>query len=486
MERTALVSCTIVVDLDGTLTPTDTLVESLIKLFRTSPFQFLCSWAFLSFGIAAFKQKVSELVALDVEKIPYRADLLAFLEIEKRRGKRLVLATAADRQIASAVAAHLNLFDDILSSDGRVNLKGSKKLQAIQELVGGNFIYAGDSRADLEIWKAADAGILVGNKAGVAEKAGDLTRVSGNFASSRPGLATWLRAFRVSHWLKNGLMFIPAIAGMTSANAGAIYNLINGFVAFGMLTSATYIFNDLWDLESDRRHPTKCRRPLAAGDVSIVSSIVIGITMFLISLGIGYQLNFRFFLGLLLYVIVTTAYSLAIKNLVIIDVLVLAILLNFRVVLGGLLCNIAISSWLLAFSYTAFFSLAILKRCTELIKLKARKLTWTDGRGYSVKDLKFLWPAGISTTICSIVIFLEYVSNQEIIINYQSPALLWVAGIGITYWMSRLWIITARGEMDDDPIAFAIKDKTSLITVAIIAFVFLVSRTVPTPLFFSQ
>ena len=471
--------CPIVVDLDGTLTPTDTLVESLIKLCKKSPIQFLYSWKFLFFGIATFKQRVSDLISLDVKRLPYRADLVAFLKKEKKAGRRLILATAADRKIASAVADHMGLFDDVLSSDGKANLKGTKKLQAIQNLVGNDFVYAGDSKADLKVWQASESAIVVGNNVGVANKARSLTKTTQTFASPRPCIGDWLRILRLRHWLKNSLMFIPAITGMTVANAVALYDLAGGFFAFGMLTSATYIFNDLWDLESDRGHPTKCQRPLASADISIVSSIAIGVVLILLGLVVGYCLNFAFFLSMLMYMFTTGAYSAAIKKLVVMDILVLASLLTLRIVLGGLLCNLEISSWLLAFSFTAFFSLAILKRCTELVNLKTRNLTWVDGRGYSVKDLDFLWPAGISATVCSIVIFLQYISNEEVIGNYQSPALLWVAGFGITYWMSRLWIMTARGDMDDDPIAFATKDKTSLITVIIIAFVFIFARVVP-------
>lgn len=471
--------CPIVVDLDGTLTPTDTLAESLLKLCKRSPTKFFSSWRSLVFGIAAFKRKVSDLIYLDVKTLPYRENLVAFLKNEKQAGRRLILATAADQKIAFAVADHMELFDEVLSSDGKENLKGKAKLRAIQRLVGTDFIYAGDSKADMEIWKASKAAILVGNKVGLANQAHSFTRATQTFDSSLPRFRSWIRALRISHWLKNSLIFIPAITGMTAVSAGALSQLVIGFFVFGMLTSGTYIFNDLWDLDSDRCHPTKCKRPLAASEIGIVPSILIGTILIILALGVGFRLNFGFFLSMLLYTLVTAAYSTAIKKLVIVDVLVLASLLALRIVLGGLLCDIDISSWLLAFSFTAFFSLAILKRCAELIKLKERNLTWTDGRGYSVKDLKFLWPAGISATICSIVIFLQYISNEEVLGNYQSPTLLWAAAFGITYWMSRLWIITARGEMDEDPITFASKDKTSLITVITIAFVFLVARAVP-------
>lgn len=455
----------LVVDLDGTLTPTDTLVESVIKLVRQHPFNLLRVPLWLLKGRAGFKDVIAAHTTISHEHLPYHEPLLEYLRQERAKGRLIVLATAAHISIAEGVSAHLRLFDKVLATNAGCNLKGNAKLQAITEAVGEKFVYAGDSRADLPIWKAAQAAVLVGVAAQVAAEVRNAIPIEREFFRERWELAVWLRALRVHQWLKNLLLFVPALTAFSFLEVGKLATVALAFLAFSFAASATYVVNDLWDLENDRAHPRKCLRQFASARLPILHGLAVAGGALILGLGMALIVSKGFFLMLLLYLVLTSAYSWMLKEYVLIDVLMLSLLYTLRILAGSVAIGIAASSWLLVFSAFMFLSLALVKRCSELVSLQQNGIAQTRGRDYRVTDLVVLWPLGVGAALSAVVVFGLFISAPETQSRYATPQMLWLVAIGLIYWLARLWIKTARGEMHDDPVVYAIKNRGSRITV---------------------
>lgn len=455
----------LVVDLDGTLTPTDTLLESLVQLARHSPGSLLLVPGWLLSGRAGFKEAIAARATIDANSLPYNEPLLDYLQEEKSRGRQIVLATAAHHSIADAVAKRLDMFDKVLATRPENNLKGEAKLQAIRENVGEAFVYAGDCAADLPIWKQAKAAILVGVPERVATQVRQETPIERDFQRPASGLATWLRALRVHQWVKNMLLFVPLLTAFEFTDLGKLIHIALAFMAFSLAASATYIVNDLWDLTSDRVHPRKRLRPFASGALPIHHGLLVAGVALALSLVLAASVSAGFLGMLLAYLALTSFYSWVVKEYVLMDVLMLSLLFTIRILAGAVAIGVATSSWLLAFSAFTFLSLALVKRCAELVVLKDSGVPATRGRDYRVTDLVVLWPLGVGAALCAVVVFGLFISAPETQTRYATPQLLWLVAIGLVYWMARLWIKTSRGEMHDDPVVYALKDRGSRLAV---------------------
>ena len=391
-------------DLDGTLTPTDTLVESLIKVIKQSPMNMLRLPLWLMKGRAGFKDAIAAHAGIAAEHLPYREMLLDYLREEKAKGRKIVLATAAHHSIANDVARHLGLFDQVLATESGHNLKGKAKLQAVQQNVGGAFVYAGDSQADLPIWKAAQAAVLVDVSARTAKTVRQHVRIEREFHGDGAGLSVWLRALRVHQWLKNLLLFVPLLTAFSFTDAGKLASIVLAFLAFSFAASATYMVNDLWDLENDRAHPRKRLRPFASARLPILHGLAGAAAALLLAFSLAFSVSTGFFLMLLLYLALTSAYSWVLKEYVLIDVLMLSILYTLRILAGSVAIGISTSSWLLAFSAFMFLSLALVKRCAELVSVEENGKEATRGRDYRVTDMVVLWPLGVGAALSAVVV----------------------------------------------------------------------------------
>ncbi|MGH8854401.1 MAG: UbiA family prenyltransferase [Telluria sp.] len=455
----------LVVDLDGTLTPTDTLVESVLLLAKQAPLSVLMLPLWLARGRETMKDEIARRVTLAPDQLPYRDDLLDYLRAEKAGGRRLVLATAAHRSIADGVARHLGLFDQVLATDSTRNLKGIHKLAAIRAEVGTDFVYAGDSVADLPVWEGAQAAVLVNASGALTRTVRGRHAVDQEFPAQAAGLATWRRALRMHQWAKNLLLFVPLLTAF-SFLPGDIATMLLAFLCFSLAASATYIANDLWDLGNDRRHPRKRLRPFASGALTITSGVTAAALLLGCAFGLAFAVNTGFVAMLLAYVILTTAYSWWLKERVLVDVLVLAMLYTLRIVTGSVAVGIHTTSWLLAFSLFVFLSLALVKRCSELQLLQQRGQASAHGRDYRVVDLAVLWPMGLASALAAVVVLGLFINAPETAQRYASPMLLWGLAALMIYWLGRLWIKTGRGEMDDDPVLYALKDRASRLVLA--------------------
>jgi 4-hydroxybenzoate polyprenyltransferase len=462
----SLVSTTpLVVDLDGTLTPTDTLVESIIQLAKQHPLDIFKLPLWLFEGRAAFKAHIALRSTLPITNLPFRTNLIDYLRNEKQEGRQLILATAANINIANAVAAHLDLFDTVLASSENLNLKGTAKLTAIQQTVGQKFVYAGDSKADLPIWQAAEAAILVNTSANVATTVRKNTPIELELPPTKTDIKVWLRALRVHQWFKNLLLFVPLLTAFSSQEIDKLLMVMLAFIAFSLAASATYMGNDLWDLENDRSHPRKKFRPFASAEIPILKGVAVAVALLVLGLVLAVNVSLNFFWMLWLYLVATTIYTWVLKSYVLVDVIVLSLLYTLRIIAGSVAAGVPTSFWLLAFSVFIFFSLALIKRCSELLTLKERGGETTHGRDYHTTDLVVLWPLGVGSALSAVVVFGLYINAAETKLRFASPQILSLVGVGLIYWLARLWIKTARGEMHDDPLVFAIRDFGSRITI---------------------
>ena len=274
--------------------------------------------------------------------------------------------------------------------------------------------------------------------------------------------------------VKESIIFIPLITSHLFTSTNLIL-AISGFFAFSFVASSGYIINDLLDLNSDRIHPRKKFRPLASGKLSILTGLTLVVILLLLAIIIATQLNFLFSITLLIYLISTLSYSFYFKKIVLYDVFILALLYSIRVIAGGLITNITISFWLIAFSTFLFLSLAFVKRYSELLKISDENGLIERGRQYEKVDLNLLQVMGIVSGFISVVVFSLYLDSPDVRQLYSKPNILWLISICLLFWISRIWIITNRGEMTDDPIVFAIKDITSYSIFLIIGLVLWIS-----------
>ena len=467
----------LVVDLDGTLTPTDTLYESVLAMLHRQPAYLLLLPVWLARGRAYLKAECAARCELSVESLPYHGEFLRFLQQERDRGRILVLATAADRRIAERVAESLGLFSIVIASEANDNLKGWRKLQRVQELIGTDFEYAGDSHADLPLWNAASGAIIVGRQATRLSQL-TTTPVTHVFAHSGGRTRDWWRALRIHQWLKNLLLLVPLLTSFRFFNATAVWNAGLAFLSFSLVASGTYLLNDLRDLQSDRSHPRKRYRPFAAGELSIpVGALVAGGLIVSGALAAA-TVSWRFLACVAGYLALSLMYNLVFKSRPLLDVVVLAVLYTLRVFAGAVAIDVRLSSWLLVFSVFIFLSLALVKRCTELLVVPMSGQQSIAGRGYRAQDLTVLLSLGVGAALCAVAVLALFINDPETQAQYESPRLLWLVQPLVCTWIARVWMRTSRGEMHDDPIVDAMRDKVSYLVLPLIVVVMLIARYV--------
>jgi 4-hydroxybenzoate polyprenyltransferase len=450
------------VDLDGTLVKSDLLVESFLDVIKRNPLVIFHTPFWFLRGKAYFKQKIAERAHVDSKLLPYNKSFVSFLKSEAVKGRQLILASASHETLARQVADHFGFFQKVLASDGKLNLTGERKLEEILKVSQeGEFDYAGNAPIDLRIWSHCRTAFLVNPSRGLEKALRRKGKPLEVFEERNVGLSSYLRVIRVHHWLKNVLLFVPLITSHKWNEVYFLFNLIAGFLSFSFVASSGYLFNDFLDLESDRNHPRKCKRPLARGDIRLTVAGTIMISLLLAGFAIGIYLSIKFAFILFLYIIFSQAYSMRFKSVVLVDVLILALLYTIRVIAGAILVDVYLSFWLLAFSMFIFLSLALVKRCSELTKLVRMKNASAKGRDYHVSDLEYLHNMGTTSGYLSVLVLALYINSNEVLIHYTNPKFLWILCPTILYWVSRLWLKTGRGEMDDDPLIFTIKDWAS-------------------------
>ncbi|KKB78261.1 UbiA prenyltransferase [Devosia soli] len=448
------------VDLDGTLISADLLWEGVFQLLKKNPLFVFMLPVWLLQGKAHLKAEIARRIDFDASLLPYRQEFLAFLQAEKAGGRELVLVTAAAAPFAKAVAAHLGIFNAVYSSSDTVNLAHGRKADRLVELFGaGGFDYAGNDRADIPVFDKARAAIVVAPDA-TANRYQRRTS-SQRFERTKPSLKTYIKMLRVHQWLKNLLVFAPAVLAHQITNPMVLLPSLIAFIAFCAAASSIYIVNDILDLPLDRQHATKRNRPFANGTLSIPFGLAVSGGLMAIAVACCFFLPPVFALVIGLYIASTTAYSLAVKRMLLIDVLCLAGLYSLRIIGGKAAADLPLSFWLIAFSMFFFLSLALVKRYVELQTSKTSERDRIAGRGYRPEDISIVGTAGIASAFTATLVLSLYIQSQEIIGYYSSPWLIWPLVPIVLYIIIRIWILAYRRELHDDPVVFIATDWRS-------------------------
>ncbi len=465
----------LVVDLDGTLVRTDLLVESFLALIKENPLYLVAALFWVLRGKAYLKRQISRRVNLDVSILPYHRELTAYLTEQRIRGRRIILATGTDEQIARKVADHLGLFDGVFASDGTTNLSGRyKRDRLVKEFGERKFDYAGNGRKDVPVWSSARKAILVNvseNLLGVATR---ITRVEQVFHDQKKGIKPYLEALRLHQWLKNLLVFVPLVMAHRFVEPALIVKNLIAFLAFGLCASSAYLLNDLIDLSADRHHPRKKKRPFAAGDVSPLLGLFMSPGLLGLSLLVSLVLPSHFIWMLVIYYLLNLGYSFYFKQVALLDVILLAGLYTMRIMAGSASIDIWPSSWLLAFSTFIFLSLALVKRYDELVIMNA-ETGKVRVRGYQIIDKELLASLGSGSGYVAVLVLAIYISTGKAEVLYTRHHFIWLLCPLLLYWISYIWLIAHRGAMLDDPLVFTLKDRVSRITLLLGGMVLLLA-----------
>lgn len=460
------------IDLDGTLLRTDLLHESIISLLARNPLFLLLMPFWLLRGRAAFKRQIASRVSLDPESLPYDERVIELVRSSRARPR--VLCTASDEAAARQIANYLGLFERVIGSDGHQNLSGRRKAEALTREYGNRgFHYAGNAHVDLHVWEYARGGWVVNGSSNLAGAASRRCEIYEFWPGPSKSIKTWLQAIRLHQWLKNLLVFVPLLAGHLFLKPVALSDAVMAFVAFGLCASGVYVLNDLLDLPADRKHPRKKFRPFASAKLPLLHGVLVAPILALCGFGLAYWCSPTFALVLGAYYLMTLSYSLKLKRITMIDVVLLAGLYTVRIIGGAAAIGAPLSFWLLAFSMFLFLSLALVKRYTELVTMLGTGKTNAHGRGYTVDDIPLIQSLGAAAGYICVLVLAFYINSPESFALYHRPQVLWLLCPVLLYWVSRVWMVAHRGAMNDDPVIFAVTDRVSQLVIALCGLILL-------------
>jgi 4-hydroxybenzoate polyprenyltransferase len=447
----------LILDIDGTLLKSDLLWESIAALAARHPFRALLIPLYVLRGRPALKHFLARESGLDVNEVPLSPTAMGLIGEAETEGRTVILASGSPQSMVDQMAERVGA-NEGWGTDRLRNLTGSSKLTKILE-EHDSFDYVGNSWVDIPMWKASRKAIAINPKR-LAVWLGRRARPDLEIMrDKRPAWRSWLRALRMHHWAKNTLIFLPALAAHLAPSADLATQLLAGFAAFCAMTSAVYLLNDIADLSSDRRHPEKHNRPLAAGEISISHSLVVAGVLAIGAAALAWYLSTRFAAVLGSYLVITTVYSVALKRKLMIDVIVLATLYTLRVIAGAALVDVPLSRWFLAFTVFLFLSLALVKRVAELHELREREGEKAAGRRYTVDDLNVLIGLGTAAAAASALVYCLYITSDDVLRLYARPDALWIGLPLFLYWIARLWALAGRGLVREDPVAFTLRDR---------------------------
>jgi 4-hydroxybenzoate polyprenyltransferase len=456
------------VDMDGSLIKTDTLLEEIAIAFQNGLFFKDLLW--LTKGKAQFKAKLAEEIELNPELLPYNENVLSYLKEQKSLGRYLVLATASNEKIAHSVNQHLELFDEVIASDGKRNLRGAVKADALIDRFGARgFSYLGNDRSDLEVWKNAKTGILINTTKSLSNRAEKLVVIEAHLTEPVNKKEAIIQELRPHHWLKNLLVFAPIILANAFSDSAAWIQTGIVFLALCATASGIYVINDIFDLEADRQHFSKRLRPIACGSIAIKEAFILICSMFFIGFILSYITST--FLLVFAYAFIGIIYSVYLKKRPLVDIFTLAGFYTIRLFIGGVASGHLVSLWLLAFSIFLFLSLAIIKRLTELRKISITSNANISRRGYYAEDAYILQAMGVASSFVSTVVLALFVQSDVAASEYARPDILWAVVPAMLFWQCRLWLSVSRGHMHHDPVVYAAKDKVTWAVGMVLLFI---------------
>ena len=454
------------VDLDGTLLAGDVLHEQFLKLLFRRPLLLLGALLSLRQGKAAMKRRLVSLMPPLAVALPFRKPFLEWLRAERVAGRRLHLVTASDQHVADAVAAHLGIFESAIGSDGVTNLSGDAKGRSLRTRFPNGFAYAGDSPVDLDVWAVASGVVLVNASSTTTSS----VRARGwpvlaEFTRVRPCARDWLAAIRLHQWSKNALMLVPLLLGHRFADPHALLRVLAAMLLISLAASGTYILNDLSDLEADRLHAKKWRRPFASGRLQPLSGLLAAAFLIIGSLAMAALLSWICMALIATYVVVSLTYSLRLKSVPFLDTSIIAGLFTLRLILGIEMAQVLYSPWLISFAGFFFFSLALAKRHVEVMQASeagGSAAASLARRGYLPEDWPLTLAFGVAAAFASLQIMILFVADDARPSHlYAHPFRLYLVPSGIALWLMRIWFLAHRKRLSHDPVIFALRDPVS-------------------------
>ena len=450
----------LVVDLDRSLVRVDLLHEAMARLGLRSPLRLIrLAWTHRK-SLAAFKHAVAQAVPIDASKLPYEPRVITYLREESACGRRIILATASPAIWAEPIAAHLGLFSEVLATDAENNLKSHRKLAAIRELLDDMpFAYLGDSSDDIPLFEAATGGrILAGSS---PKPLAHLRRSGVDFNHVAPAnratqIRDMIRACRPVHWIKNMLIFVPAVTSWGMYDPSRLIPAVFAFFSFSLVASAVYLINDLSDLAADRAHPDKRRRPLAACQLPVTKGIALAAFLAISGLGLAIATGPVVITALLVYVALNAAYTIRLKEMPLTDIALLCSFYLIRVMLGLAVLGLPQSIWFLGFLGCLFAELAHWKRYVEVLNAPTSS---SKRRSYTNQDANVLLAFGVGFSFTAAVVLTLYMRSNEVSPVYQSPKVLALLAPILLLHNLGMWLEASRGKSASDPVTFVLKSK---------------------------
>jgi 4-hydroxybenzoate polyprenyltransferase len=443
----------LVLDVDGTFLRTDLTLESFWAALARDP---LATLGCLARGLrdrTGLKAELGRIAQLRLDLLPVNPEVAELALKSQTAGREVIFASDADAAMVAGLAGHYGMSERMFLSENGKARAGA----LVHDLGKRGFDYAGSHKADLAVWEQAENALVLGDVAGasrLAEQGRNVVQLGGGW----PWRALW-KALRPHQWVKNILLLLPMIAAHRF-DVATLVPILFGIVAFSAAASSIYIINDLLDLEADRLHPTKNRRPFASGAAPIRAGMLAFLVLVVMALGIAAALNAAFFGIVALYMLTSLAYSLKLKRMRWVDIATLAALYTIRVVAGAAAGAVSVSVYMLIFIFPVFVALGCVKRLTELTLASSDERL--PGRGYGRADRgDLLNVAGLGVFGALLIFFLYSISEQGREL-YPDTWLMWVALIPIGWWLVRMVMLGWFGKQDYDPIVFALRDKFGL------------------------
>lgn len=465
----------LVVDVDGTLLATDLLHEAALQFVAEHPLRALDIFIWLARGKSNLKARLADHADPGIASVPLRAEVMALIRAAQAERRPVYLASASDRRYVSALAERIGGIAGTFGTDERVNLSGKAKADRLVATFGiGGYDYVGDMPADFPVWDSARKQLVVARSTRFADRAITAFPDAAIVARPKAAFRDYFRALRPHQWAKNILLFLPMIAGHRFDLRTIVLTAL-GFGCFSLAASSAYVLNDLLDLRADRDHPRKVKRPFASGRIPVSHGVVLSAFALAAAFGLASFLPIKFVEVLAIYVALTLSYSLFLKRKPLIDVVTLSGLYTIRVYGGLAAVNVQQTQWLLMFSLFFFLSLAIVKRCSELVVRGKMGKSTVMGRGYRGEDLNVLLALGAAAGYGAVFVVTLYLSSPDVKILYTHPGRMWLICPVLIYWISRVLMMSNRGDLDDDPVIFALTDRISWATAACVGLILLVS-----------
>lgn len=445
----------LVLDVDGTFLKTDMLFETFWAGLGHDPVATLRAAALHFRRPERLKAELVAIAPIRTDLLPVNPEVADLALRSRMSGREVVLASASNRRLVERLASEYGLSETVFASDATTNLKGARKAEVLVAAYGeGGFDYAGDNAVDMAVWEKAENALVVGR----VPRARELSARGQNVVEIGGGW-NWralVKALRPHQWVKNVLLLLAMIAAHRF-DLATLVPILWGIVAFSAAASSIYIVNDLLDLEADRLHPTKCRRPFASGDVPIAVGMATFGGLALFALGVAAALNWAFFGVVVLYMVTSLAYSLKLKRMRWVDISTLAALYTIRVIAGAAAGGVEVSIYMLIFIFPIFITLGCVKRLTELTLATSDERL--PGRGYGRPDRGDLLNVAWLGTVGAVLIFFLYSISDQGRELYPTTWILWLAMIPMTLWLVRMVMLGWFGKQDYDPIVFAMRDK---------------------------